>query len=154
MTIASPAPTIEFMTSLLGFKVVNEMEGRTRLTVNGDEPGKTMEIVRGSDAPRARNGLGTVHHVAMAVPHADDQLRMRDELLRWGAGVTAVRDRQYFQSIYFREPGGVLFEIATMEPGFSVDEPLASLGRGVKLPLWEEPNRSMIESGLDTIVYR
>ncbi len=154
MTIASPARTIEFMTSLLGFKVVNEMEGRTRLAVNGDEPGKTMEIVHAPDAPRARNGLGTVHHVAMAVPHADDQLRMRDELLRWGAGVTEVRDRQYFQSIYFREPGGVLFEIATMEPGFPVDEPLASLGRDLKLPPWEEPNRSLIEAGLDTIVYR
>lgn len=154
MVIASPAKTIEFMTSLLGFTVVNEMDGRTRLAVNGDEPGKTMDIVHAPDAPRARNGLGTVHHVAMAVPHADDQLRMRDELLRWGAGVTAVRDRQYFQSIYFREPGGVLFEIATMAPGFAVDEPLASLGRELKLPPWEEPNRSMIEAGLDTIVYR
>jgi glyoxalase family protein len=153
LTIASPAKTIAFMTRLLGFTVVNEMEGRTRLAVNGDEPGKTMEIVHAPDAPRARNGLGTVHHVAMAVPHADDQLRMREELLRWGASVTEVRDRQYFHSIYFREPGGVLFEIATMEPGFAVDEPPASLGRDLKLPAWEEPNRSLIEAGLDTIVY-
>ena len=61
----------------------------------------------------AKNGLGTVHHVAMAVAAADDQLQMREELLRRGDNVTEVRDRQYFQSIYFREPGGVLFEIAT-----------------------------------------
>ena len=154
MTIAHPAKTIEFMTSLLGFQVVGEMAGRTRLAVNGDEPGKTMEIVHAPDAPRARNGLGTVHHVAMAVPHAGDQLRMREEVLRWGASVTEVRDRQYFQSIYFREPGGVLFEIATMAPGFAVDEAPASLGRDLKLPPWEEPNRSMIEAGLDAVAYR
>ena len=109
---------------------------------------------QGGEGAPARNGLGTVHHVAMAVPHAGDQLRMREELLRWGASVTDVRDRQYFQSIYFREPGGVLFEIATMAPGFAVDEAPASLGRDLKLPPWEEPNRSMIEAGLDAVAYR
>ena len=154
MTIARPDHTIDFMTSVLGFAVVNEMEGRTRLAVNGDEPGKTMEIVHAPGADLARNGLGTVHHVAMAVATAEDQLHMRDELLKAGARVTEVRDRQYFTSIYFREPGGVLFEIATMTPGFDVDEPLATLGRTLKLPPWEEPNRSMIESGLDKITYR
>jgi glyoxalase family protein len=154
LTIAEPPRTIEFMTGMLGFVVVNEMEGRTRLAVNGDEPGKTVEIVHAPDAPRARNGLGTVHHVAMAIPTAEDQLKIREELLRWGAGVTDVRDRQYFKSIYFREPGGVLFEIATLAPGFDVDEPLASLGRDLKLPPWEEPHRSMIEAGLDKITYR
>ncbi|MDO8679596.1 MAG: ring-cleaving dioxygenase [Acidobacteriota bacterium] len=154
MTIASPAETIVFMTDLLGFKTVDEIEGRTRLAVNGDEPGKAIDIVHAPGAPRGRNGLGTVHHVAMAVPAADDQLRMREELLRWGAKVTEVRDRQYFQSIYFREPGGVLFEIATVRPGFEVDESAAWLGRDLKLPPWEEPNRSEIEAGLDAIVYR
>lgn len=154
MTIASPPETIAFMTSLLGFKVVGEMAGRTRLAVNGDEPGKAIDIVHAPDAPRARNGLGTVHHVAMAVPTAEDQLRMREELVRWGASVTEVRDRQYFQSIYFREPGGVLFEIATMGPGFDVDEPVDALGRDLKLPPWEEPHRSLIERGLAAIAYR
>ncbi|MEO8677637.1 MAG: ring-cleaving dioxygenase [Vicinamibacterales bacterium] len=153
MTIASPAPTIQFMTSLLGFKVVNEMDGRTRLAVSADEPGRTMEILHAPGGTPARNGLGTVHHVAMAVATADDQLRMREELLQAGARVTEVRDRQYFTSIYFREPGGVLFEIATMAPGFDVDEAVSSLGRDLKLPPWEEPNRSMIESGLDKITY-
>ncbi len=65
--------------------------------------------------------------------------------------MTEVLDRQYFQSIYFREPGGVLFEVATMQPGFTVDEPLATLGRELKLPPWEEPNRDAIESGLPVI---
>lgn len=154
MSIASPPETIAFMKDLLGFKVIDEIEGRTRLAVNGDEPGKVIDIVHAPDAPRAQNGLGTVHHVAMAVPAADDQLQMREELLQAGAKVTEVRDRQYFQSIYFREPGGVLFEIATVRPGFDVDEPAAWLGRDLKLPPWEEPNRSEIEAGLDTIQYR
>ena len=65
-----------------------------------------------------------------------------------------MRDRCYFHSIYFREPGGVLFEIATMEPGFTVDEPLADLGRGLKLPHWEEQNRPEIEAGLAAVSYR
>lgn len=154
MTLTSPPATIAFMKELLGFVVVNETDGRIRLAVNGDEPGKTMEIAVAPDAPRAKNGLGTVHHVAMAVATADEQLRLREELLRAGVGVTEVRDRQYFQSIYFREPGGVLFEVATMQPGFAVDEPSDSLGRALKLPPWEEPNRTMIEAGLDRVTYR
>jgi glyoxalase family protein len=67
--------------------------------------------------------------------------------------VTPVRDRQYFKSIYFREPGGVLFEVATMAPGFPVDEPVAELGRGLKLPPWEEPNRAEIQTHLPNVRY-
>jgi glyoxalase family protein len=148
MNVLDPGPTVQFMTSVLGFKVVNEMDGRIRLAVNGDEPGRTMELAHSPAMARARNGLGTVHHVAMAVPTADDQLRVRKELIGLGHQVTQVMDRQYFTSIYFREPGGVLFEIATVPPGFTVDETLEGLGRELKLPPWEEPNRSDIEAGL------
>ena len=95
------------------------MDSRTRLAVNGGGPGKTIDVAQHTDAEPALNGLGTVHHVAMAVATADEQLRLRAELLRYGCKVTEVRDRCYFQSIYFREPGGVLFEVATMRPGFS-----------------------------------
>ena len=154
MTINAPVPTVAFMQDFLGFTVVNEMAGRIRLAVNGDEPGKRMEIAVAPEAARARNGLGTVHHVAMAVETADEQSRLREELVRAGVGVTEVRDRQYFQSIYFREPGGVLFEVATMQPGFAVDEAPDALGRALKLPPWEEPNRWMIEAGLDRVSYR
>src|SRR6186713_1757574 len=77
-----------------------------------------------------------VHHVAMAVAESAEQLRIRAQLVQLGWQVTPVRDRQYFQSIYFREPGGVLFEVATLAPGFAVDEPLEELGRGLKLPPW------------------
>ena len=154
MTQHSSAKTLELMTGLLGFTIVNEMEGCIRVAVNGDEPGKMMEILVAPDAKPARNGLGTVHHVAMATPSSDEQLRFRKELLRLGHRVTDVLDREYFQSIYFREPGGVLFEIATIQPGFMVDEPLEFLGRDLKLPPWEEPNRSLIEAGLAKVVYR
>lgn len=153
MTIASPPATIAFMQDFLGFAVVNEMAGRTRLAVNGDEPGKTMEIVHAPDTARATNGLGTVHHVAMAIATGAGQLRLREALVRAGVSVTEVRDRQYFQSIYFREPGGVLFEVATMQPGFAVDEAPDELGRALKLPPWEEPNRAAIEAGLDRVTY-
>jgi glyoxalase family protein len=154
MTIASPPATVDFMKRSLGFKVVEEAPNRIRLGVNGGGPGRIVEILHAPDADPARNGLGTVHHVAFAVPTADDQLRMREELLHAGARVTEVRDRQYFQSIYFREPGGVLFEIATMKPGFDVDEPVANLGKDLKLPPWEEPFRREIESGLSRVIYR
>jgi glyoxalase family protein len=151
MNIAQPAATIEFMRTQLGFAVVNEMEGRTRMGVGGDTAGHLIDVVHSPAGPRGVNGLGTVHHVAMAVATADDQRQMRDQLLGAGCTVTDILDRQYFTSIYFREPGGVLFEIATMRPGFLVDEPTASLGTSLKLPPWEEPNRPMIEAGLSEI---
>ncbi len=138
---------------VLGFEIVNEMEWRIRVDVNGVEPGKTIDVAHSPDADTALNGLGTVHHVAMAVSDAAEQLRFRAELLRFGCKVTEVRDRSYFQSIYFREPGGVLVEIATIPPGFTLDEPLAALGRDLKLPPWEEPNRRIIEAGLAMVHY-
>jgi len=120
-----------------------------------DPSGLVIELVA-NDAdvrlPWAKNGLGTVHHVAMAVGSEDDQLKIRGEL-EGVAHVTPVRDRQYFKSIYFREPGGVLFEIATTRPGFPVDEPVSALGRGLKLPPWEEPNRTEIEAQLPNVHY-
>jgi len=90
----------------------------------------------------------------MAIPDGDAQLAVREELVRLGFQVTEVRDRQYFQSIYFREPGGVLYEIATMSPGFTFDETVEELGTGLKLPPWEEPHRKEIEDGLPQVALR
>jgi glyoxalase family protein len=152
LEVRDPTRTVDFMREMLGFEVVNEMEGRTRVAVNGEGPGKSMDIVHAGDAGWAKNGLGTVHHVAMAIASEDEQLKLREELVS-RAQVTPVRDRQYFKSIYFREPGGVLFEVATMKPGFPVDEPVADLGRGLKLPPWEEPHRGAIEAQLPNVRY-
>jgi glyoxalase family protein len=152
MTIASPEPTIAFMTSVLGFEVVGAADRRTRLAVGGRGPGHLVDLVHDDRAPAGINGTGTVHHMAMAVATSDDQLRMRQAIADAGVPVTNVRDRQYFTSIYFREPGGVLFEIATTGPGFAIDEPLDALGQSLKLPPWEEANRSTIAAALPPIV--
>lgn len=154
MTIADPGPTAAFMEAQLGWTVAGHDGPWIRMTAGGDGPGHTIDILDAPSAPRARNGLGTVHHVAMAIGTADEQLALREALLTAGVGVTEVRDRQYFTSIYFREPGGVLFEVATMQPGFTVDEPLEVLGRDLKLPPWEEPHRAAITAGLAPIHYR
>lgn len=148
LEIRNPERTIAFARDLLGFRVVNEGPGRTRLAVGTGGAGEIIDVLHAPDAPAAMNGLGTVHHVAFAINDAEEQLRIRAELVRQGVQVTEVRDRQYFRSIYFREPGGVLFEIATVPPGFTVDETLPCLGQDLKLPPWEEPHRAAIETKL------
>jgi glyoxalase family protein len=153
LVVRDAAKTIDLMTRLLGFTVVDRMDARFRLEVNGGGPGRTIDVADHPEADLAVNGLGTVHHVAMAVSSAEEQLRLREQLIAYGCKVTEVRDRCYFQSIYFREPGNVLFEIATTAPGFDVDEPVGALGRALKLPPWEEPHRSAIEAALVAVRY-
>ena len=150
LTVPEPKKTLAFMNELMETSVVGEREGGLRVAVNGDAPGRLVEIVR--DADRAGiNGVGTVHHVAFAVDDPDQQLEVQRELRRRGVQVTDVMDRQYFKSIYFREPGGVLFEVATIPPGFTADESVPDLGTSLKLPPWEEPRRASIEAGLPTV---
>lgn len=154
LCVRALAPTVALMTGVLGYHVVGEAGNRTRVAAGGDGPGHVIDIVVDPDAVAAVNGIGTVHHVAMAIASDVEQRQLREELLAQGVQVTEVRDRCYFQSIYFREPGGVLFEVATVQPGFAVDEDLASLGRGLKLPPWEEQHRATIEAHLTPVVYR
>jgi glyoxalase family protein len=154
MMVRDPAKTIELLTGLLGYEVVDRTDRRIRVGVNGGGPGRMIDIAHLPDLEPARNGIGTVHHVAMAVSTAEEQLRLREELIHYGCKVTEVRDRCYFTSIYFREPGGTLFEIATLQPGFTADENVADLGSALKLPPWEEPNRADIEAALVPVRYR
>jgi glyoxalase family protein len=153
LIVRAPQHTLDLMTTLLGFSVVDEMDGRIRVAVNGSGPGHIIDILHDTRATPAKNGIGTVHHVAMAIATDEQQLALREDLVRRGVQVTEVRDRQYFKSIYFREPGGVLFEVATIAPGFLVDEDLRNLGRDLKLPPWEEPHRQEIENRLPQITY-
>ena len=152
MTIRSPEKTLELMTGILGFQIVAETPDRIRVGVNGGGPGRSVDLVLAPDAPQAVNGVGTVHHVAFGIPDDESQRTLRDELIELGYQVTDIMDRQYFRSIYFREPGGVLFEVATMAPGFAVDERVDCLGRDLKLPPWEEPHRAEIEAGLAPVL--
>jgi glyoxalase family protein len=154
MVVRSLGNTRQLMTELLGYRIEDEAENRTRFAAGGDGPGHSIDVVVDPDADGAVNGLGTVHHVAMAISNGDEQRRLREELLRLGLRVTDIRDRCYFESIYFREPGGVLFEVATIQPGFTADEDVASLGRDLKLPPWEEPARATIEQQLPAVTYR
>jgi glyoxalase family protein len=154
MTVRRAQPSVDFLTGVLGYTVIGTSGNRTRVAAGGNGPGHVIDVIEDNDARTAVNGLGTVHHVAMAIGTAEEQRELRDELARLGVGVTDVRDRCYFTSIYFREPGGVLFEVATMKPGFAVDEPADSLGRGLKLPPWEEPHRASIEKNLVPVTYR
>jgi len=153
-TVAAPAVTGAFLERMLGFEVLATAPDRTRLAVGGHAPGHFVDLRHDAAAPPALNGLGTVHHVAVAIGTAEEQLALRAALLAGGTPVTEVRDRQYFQSIYFRVPGGVLFEVATIRPGFAVDEAPEALGRALKLPPWEEPHRAAIEAGLDRVTCR
>ena len=153
MTVRSASTSIAFMQEWLGYSVLDKNGSRTRVGVNGGGAGKIIDIVESSDAPAAKNGLGTVHHVAMAIENPDDQMRLRTELTKSGVQVTPLMDRQYFQSIYFREPGGILYEVATMKPGFAVDEPLSDLGRALKLPPAAEVRRGEIEQQLAKVEY-
>ncbi|MGE3957073.1 MAG: ring-cleaving dioxygenase [Vicinamibacterales bacterium] len=154
MVVHQAPATLELMTGVLGFAVVDRDSARTRLAAGPAVPGHFIDVVEDPHAPAAVNGLGTVHHVAMAIATPEEQVRLREDLAHRGIRVTEVRDRCYFQSIYFREPGGVLFEVATIAPGFTVDEPLETLGRELRLPPWEEQYRSEIEAGLAPVVYR
>ncbi len=145
-------PSIALLHGHLGFEEIGR-EGRVvRMAAGGHaRPGSLVELVHAPDAPPAENGLGTVHHVAFEVADDEAQRTMREALLEAGLQVTEVRDRQYFRSIYFREPGGVLYELATRGPGMGIDEPVAALGAHLRLPPWEEPRRASIEAQLDRI---
>ena len=150
LTVPDPKRTLAFMTDMMDTSVVGESKGGLRVGVNGDKPGSLVDLVKGGDVAGI-NGIGTVHHVAFAVDDPDQQHSLRQELVRRGIPVTEVMDRQYFKSIYFREPGGVLFEVATIPPGFTADESVADLGTSLKLPPWEEPKRNIIEAGLPAV---
>ena len=124
---------------------------RLRLQVPGTARGTVVDLLRRDGARWGVQGKGSIHHVAFRATDNADQLDWRDRMLGAGMQVTPVIDRQYFNAIYFREPGGVLFEIATDPPGFTRDEPLETLGQALKLPEQYEPIRDRIEQILPRI---
>ncbi len=126
-----------------------EVEGDvTRLVIHGGNGADTIDLVSLPKTPFARQGAGSVHHIAFAVENREKQLEVRRALMETGYQVTPVIDRDYFWAIYFRTPGGILFEIATNEPGFNRDEDTAHLGEALKLPGRYENFRDRIEANL------
>ena len=143
-------PTASMLTNFLGMVLSQEGAGAASFQMGEGGAGASV-LVKGGVQERGLQAGGTVHHVAFRAPNLAVMEGWRQELLGRGVSVTEVMDRQYFKSIYFREPGGVLFEIATDDPGFDIDEPLLELGRKLKLPPWLEPSREQIKNSLPKI---
>jgi len=137
--------------SIMGFRKLGEEGNRFRFDVEEGGASARLDVLHVPEAPHGDMGAGSVHHVAFRVRDDASQLDWRKLLIEKGLHVTPVRDRQYFHSIYFREPGGVLFELATDPPGFAIDEPVEALGEMLKLPPWLEPRRSQLEKSLPAI---
>ncbi|HET7036936.1 MAG TPA: ring-cleaving dioxygenase [Thermomicrobiaceae bacterium] len=142
-----PEATARVLTELLGFEPAGEEAGRQRFVADRQALGAVVDLAPAPDVS-GTEGTGTVHHVAFRARDDAEQAEWRERVAAAGLEVTPVRDRQYFRSIYFREPGGVLFEIATDQPGFATDETVEQLGSHLKLPPWLETRRPAIERGL------
>lgn len=150
VTLQSAAPdSTGRVLELLGFEKEGEDDGRLRYRSAGDRADVVDILER--ESPRGRPGVGTVHHVAFRAADDEQQMEWREELSNAGQNVTPQKDRQYFRSVYFREPGGILFEIATDGPGFTRDESVADLGSSLQLPPWVEDDRERIESTLPSL---
>jgi len=151
LEVQQTGPTEELLKTL-GFELVGEEESRRRLSVNSKSTSAQVDLVERPEGQFGVNSAGTVHHIAFQCANEKEQSRWRKELVDLGLHVTPVIDRFYFHSIYFREPGGILFEIATEGPGFTVDEPVKQLGESLKLPPQYEQHRAEIEHALPAIL--
>jgi glyoxalase family protein len=140
--------TAHALTEAMGFRPVGTDGARQRFAMGEARPGAIVDVVGQAERPQGRMGVGTVHHVAWRAADDREQLQWIDRLASYGLFPTPVQDRTYFHSIYFREPGGALFEIATDGPGFETDEELDSLGGSLVLPGWLEPRRQEISARL------
>lgn len=145
ITVEGYERTASILTEGLGFRYVSEAGNRFRYEVGPGGSGTLIDVLCLPDGTMGKIAVGTVHHVAWRAANDDEQKVLRQEIVKLGLNVTPVLDRNYFRSIYFREPGGVLFEIATDPPGFGVDESPEKLGTKLQLPSWLEPSRAKIE---------
>ena len=153
-----PERTVRLLTDVFGYEHAGtEQDGTTerhRLIAPGSQRGRILDVIRVAGAQPGRPGAGTIHHIAFRATDDADQAAWMDRLASAGHRTTDVTDRQYFNAIYFREPGGVLFEIATDPPGFAVDEPVETLGQALMLPPRYEPMRAKIERVLPPLRVR
>ncbi len=142
---------LEFLPTEMNMQVLMSENNRVRLGVNGAGAGHYLELRRDTHVARGRNGIGTVHHVAWIVENDEALMAMRGRMEARGFKPTEFKDRKYFHSVYFKPYAGMWFEMATMQPGFTVDEPEETLGEHLLLPDWEEVNRAEIEAILPKV---
>jgi len=148
---AGPERTADLLTGTMGFRAVGQEQNRFRYEVDGGGASRTVDVIGTPGGNPGRVAAGTVHHIAWRTADDAQQHEWLSQIAGLGYGVSPIMDRVYFHSIYFREPGGILFEIATDTPGFAVDEPVERLGAGLRLPPWFEAQRTQIESVLPPI---
>ncbi len=142
---------LAFLQSEMNMQVLEYEQNSVQLSVNSGQAGHYLVLRKDPYTEKGRNGIGTVHHVAWKVSDDAALLALRERMIALGLNPTELRDRKYFHSVYFKPVAGMWFELATMAPGFTIDEPESSLGQQLLLPEWEEINRPDIESALPPI---
>ncbi|WP_313004468.1 VOC family protein, partial [Chryseobacterium gleum] len=148
LTLKKADPTIKVLTDILGYDLKKQEGERYRFATDAIDTANLVDIIENDSIPAGRNAAGTNHHIAFRVKDDNVLMEYREKALSAGLSITPKINRDYFYSLYFREPGGVLFEIATDNPGFTVDEPLNELGTNLKLPVQYEGIREKIEGVL------
>lgn len=148
LTLNNVRPTAAILTDVFGYALVAQEGNRYRYATDAVSTANIIDLVELPSEERGIGAGGTVHHVAFRVKDDATQMEFHEKIRKMGFNITPQIDRNYFHSLYFREPGGVLFEIATDNPGFTVDEPMAELGHSLKLPAQYEPQRAVIEKHL------
>lgn len=151
LEVTNPAMTGKVLTDVFGFEAAGTEGNRHRYVARGAEIGGVVDLRVTPGMVRAGQGVGTVHHVAFRASGDEQEMEFRKRVIGLGLRPTEQVSRHYFRSVYFREPSGILFEIATDDPGFTVDEPKAELGGHIKLPPWYEQYRSQIEAALPAL---
>ncbi|HLS29998.1 MAG TPA: ring-cleaving dioxygenase [Flavobacteriaceae bacterium] len=148
LTLKNNAATAAILTDLFGYKLIDQEDNLYRYQTDTVENAAMVDLLEIPEAERGLNAGGTNHHVAFRVKNEEDLMAMREKIVARGLHITEKIDRDYFFSLYFREPGGVLFEIATDNPGFATDETVEKLGSSLQLPKQYQPMRDRIEKGL------
>ena len=148
LTLKKADPTIKVLTDIFGYDLQKQEGERYRFATDAIDTANLVDIIENDKIAAGRNAAGTNHHVAFRVKDDNVLMEFREKVMSAGLSITPKIDRDYFYSLYFREPGGILFEIATDNPGFTVDEPLNELGQSLKLPKQYEAMRTQIEEAL------
>lgn len=151
LTLRDIVPTASILTEVFGYRQERQEGNRYRFRTDAIPTASVVDLVEAPKESRGLTGSGTNHHVAFRVANEEMQMAYREKILRRGLHITPKINRDYFFSLYFREPGGVLFELATDNPGFTVDEPLDQLGTQLKLPAQYESMRKEIEQSLPVL---
>lgn len=151
LTLKDIKPTAKILTDIFGYKLLVQEGNRYRFVTDAVENAGIVDLIEAPGENPGLNAGGTNHHVAFRVKNDEVLMEFREKIAAAGHHITPKIDRNYFYSLYFREPGGVLFELATDNPGFDVDEPVSELGKALKLPVQYEPQRKQIEKILPVI---